>query len=181
MSASVCSRLADLLRKRDDDRLSLAEERLLSAHLTSCDACAVEALAHDPVLLFARDAARGAPEAPAAEDRDRFVADVLAATAATKAGRRFTASRPGIGLRIAASLLLTASLVGGWYARGRFAPAGKGGTVPVAAAAAARPAPAETLPTVEEVGAVGAVVYQFPASRPGEPTVVFVVDRNADI
>jgi hypothetical protein len=39
----------------------------------------------------------------------------------------------------------------------------------------------ETLPAVEDLDATGAVVYQFPASKPGEPTVVFVVDRNADI
>jgi anti-sigma factor RsiW len=181
VNASVCSRLADLLRKRDDDRLSLAEERLLSAHLASCDACAAEALRHDPVLLFARDAARSAPDVLTVEARERFVGDVLAATAAAKAGRRLTVSRAGIGLRIAATLLLAASVVGGWYARGRVAPSAAGGTVPVADAAAARPVPAETLPTVEEVGAVGAVVYQFPASKPGEPTVVFVVDRNADI
>ena len=39
----------------------------------------------------------------------------------------------------------------------------------------------ETLPAVEEIGGDGSVVYQFPPTAPGEPTVVFVVDRNADI
>ncbi len=181
MSGPVCSRLADLLEKRDADRLSLAEERLLSAHLVSCEACAAEALRHDPVLLFARDAARSPSDVLTAEARERFVDDVLAATTAAKAGRRLPASRSGVGLRIAASLLLAASVVAGWYARGRVAPSLPGGAVPVAEAAAVRPVLAETLPPVEDVGAVGAVVYQFPASKPGEPTVVFVVDRNADI
>ncbi|MRR13328.1 hypothetical protein EG835_12940, partial [bacterium] len=61
MNAPVCSRLGDLLEKRDGDRLSSSEERLLAAHLVSCDACAAEALRHDPVLLFVRDAARSTP------------------------------------------------------------------------------------------------------------------------
>ncbi len=182
MSTPVCSRLDDLLAKRDGDRLSPSEERLLAGHLASCDACAAEALGHDPVLLFARDAARSAPDVLSAEAREHFVADVLAATTAARAGRRHGVSRTGIGLRIAASLLLAVSVAGVWYARGR------GGAspfpeaaLPVAAAAATSPARVETLPVVEGVRAAGAVVYQFPASRPGEPTVVFVVDRNADI
>jgi hypothetical protein len=53
--------------------------------------------------------------------------------------------------------------------------------MPVAGATGTRPVPVETLPAVEGVSAIGAVVYQFPASKAGEPTVVFVVDRNADI
>jgi hypothetical protein len=177
----VCSRLDDLLAKRDGDRLSLSEERLLAGHLVSCDACAAEALRHDPVLLFARDAARSAPDVLSDEARERFVADVLAATTAAKSGRRHTVSRAGIGLRIAASLLLAVSVAGVWYARERGASPLPEGPLPVAAAAATGPELVETLPVVEDVRAAGAVVYQFPASRPGEPTVVFVVDRNADI
>lgn len=181
MSTPVCSRLDDLLARRDGDRLSPSEERLLAGHLVSCDACAAEALGHDPVLLFARDAARGAPDVLSAEAREHFVADVLAATTAAKAGRRHSVSRTGIGLRIAASLLLAVSVAGVWYARGRGASPFPEGALPVAAAAATSPPRVETLPVVEDVRAAGAVVYQFPASRPGEPTVVFVVDRNADI
>ena len=51
----------------------------------------------------------------------------------------------------------------------------------LAQAPAALPAPSEPLPAVEEMASGDAVVYQFPATAPGEPTVVFVVDRNADI
>lgn len=181
MNTPVCSRLDDLLAKRDGDRLSLAEERLLAGHLVSCDACAAEALRHDPVLLFARDAARSAPDVLTAEGRERFVGDVLAATAAAKAGRRHSVSRTGIGLRIAASLLVAASVAAVWYARGRGASPSPEGAFPVADAAGEWSEQGETLPAVEDVRATGAVVYQFPASRPGEPTVVFVVDRNADI
>ena len=181
MNVPVCPRLGDLLEKRDGDRLSLSEERLLAGHLASCDGCAAEALRHDPVLLFARDAARGASDVLTAEAREHFVGDVLAATAAARAGRRLPVSRTGLGLRIAASLLLAASVAGVWYVRGRGASTSPERAFPVADAAGARPAQVETLPAVEDVGAVGAVVYQFPASKPGEPTVVFVVDRNADI
>lgn len=181
MTPPVCSHLDDLLEKRDGDRLSPSEERLLAGHLVSCDACADEALRHDPVLLFARDAAQSTPEVLTAEARDRFVGDVLAATAAARAGRRHSVSRTGVGLRIAASLLLAASVAGVWYARGRGASPSPEGSSPVATAAGERTDQVEMIPAVENVGSAGAVVYQFPASMPGEPTVVFVVDRNADI
>lgn len=181
MNASVCSRLGDLLERRDGDHLSPSEERLLARHLVSCDACAAEALRRDPVLLFARDAARSAPEVLTDDARERFVGDVLAATAAAKTGRRHSVSRTVLGLRIAASLLLVASVAGVWYVRGRGFSPSPGETFPAVVAAGARTVRVETLPAVENLGADGAIVYQFPASKPGEPTVVFVVDRNADI
>ena len=181
MSAPVCSRLGDLLARRGADRLSLAEERLLREHLESCDACTAEALRSDPVLLFSRDAASSSPEVLAADERERFVGAVLAATVAARADRRLHPVRLGAGLRIAASLLLAASLVGIWFSRGRAPAPSPGPAAPVALARDDRPAPAEALAPVEEVGGAGAVVYQFPSTAPGEPTVVFVVDRNADI
>jgi anti-sigma factor RsiW len=181
VNAPVCSRLGDLLEKRDGDRLSPSEERLLAGHLVSCDACADEALRHDPVLLFVRDAARSTADVLTAEARERFVGDVLAATTAAKAGRRHSVSRTGVGLRIAASLLLAASVAGVWYVRGRGMSPSPERAIPVAEAGGQPPVQVETLPAVEVLGAAGSVVYQFPASKPGEPTVVFVVDRNADI
>ena len=181
MNAPVCSRLDDLLERRDGDRLSPSEERLLAGHLVSCDACAAEALRRDPVLLFARDAARRTADVLTDEARERFVGDVLAATAAARTGRRHSVSRTALGLRIAASLLLAASVAGVWYVRGRGVSPSPEGTTPATMAAGARSVRVETLPAVEDLGAAGAIVYQFPASKPGEPTVVFVVDRNADI
>ncbi len=181
MNESVCSRLGELLGRRDGDRLSPSEERLLAGHLVTCEACAAEALCHDPVLLFARDAARSAPEVLTAEARERFVGDVLAAAAAAKSGRRLAVSRSGVGLRLAASLLLAASVAGVWFLRESGTFSGPDVTLPVADATAPVPAQVETAPAVEAVSAAGAAVYQFAASRPGEPTVVFVVDRNADI
>ncbi len=181
MNAPVCARLDDLLERRDGDRLSPSEERLLAGHLVSCDACAAEALRRDPVLLFTRDAARRTADVMTDEARERFVGDVLAATAAARTGRRHSVSRTALGLRIAASMLLAASVAGIWYVRGRGASPSPEGTIPATMAAGARSVRVETLPAVEDLGAAGAIVYQFPASKPGEPTVVFVVDRNADI
>jgi hypothetical protein len=181
VSLSVCSRLGDLLARRDEDRLSASEERLLRGHVASCTACASEALRHDPTLLFSREAAADAPELLPAEARERFVGDVLAAVGAAKAERRFGAGHAGTRLKVAASLLLAASLVGVWVARDRGVGSPRDATPPVALAKEARSAPSEVLPAIEEIGGDGAVVYQFPATAPGEPTVVFVVDRNADI
>lgn len=178
MSAAACDRIEDLLRRREEDRLSLEEQRLLRAHLASCDACAAEAFRHDPVLLFAADAE---PEAATADARERFVADVLASVAAAKAGRRLRSARAGVGLRLAASLLLAAAVAGVWLSRDRGETPSGGEAFPVALAPRAVPEPAEPVPAFESLGGAGAVVYQFPATTPGEPTVVFVVDRNADI
>ena len=175
MTASPCARLGELLAGRDADRLSAADAALLRRHLDACDACAVRALRHDPALLFARGAG---PEPLSDGERERFVGDVLASVAAARAARRSSfAPRGSAGLRLAASLLLAASVAAGWFAwRGE-----EPSAAPLAQAPAALPAPSEPLPAVEEMASGDAVVYQFPATAPGEPTVVFVVDRNADI
>lgn len=179
MTGPVCSRLEELLARRADDRLAAGEERLLREHLAACEACAAEALRRDPLLLFVRGVA---PEPLAEEARERFVAGVLAAAGAARAERRLHPARTAHVLRLAASLLLAASLVGVWFARDGSREAPLAPEAPVVLARDARPAAAaEALPAVEEIGGDGAVVYQFPATVPGEPTVVFVVDRNADI
>jgi hypothetical protein len=179
VNTPACSRLGELLARRDEDRLSPEEARLLREHLAACAPCAEEALRRDPVLLFAREA--GSPaEVLGPAERERFVADVLAAAGAARSRRRLRARPPASLLRIAASLLLAACLAGAWFVRGRLSPPGPE-TAPVALAEEPRVSPSDTPPAVEEIGAVGAVVYEFPSSAPGEPTVVFVVDRNADI
>ena len=178
MNAPLCPRLAELLSLRDEDRLSFSEERLLREHFAACDACALEALRHDPVLLFSRSAT---PESLSAEACEKFVDGVLSATFAAKAERRLRSARFRGGLRLAASLLLAAGLIGVWVARGPRGGTPEGGSAPVAVAREGVGAVPETVPAVEEIGGEGAVVYQFPATQPGEATVVFVVDRNADI
>ena len=178
MNASVCSRLPELLARRDGDRLPVPEARLLREHLASCDECANEALRHDPVLLLSRGATAAEPLGEA--ERERFVADVLAAAGAVRARRRILPGRSPALLRVAASLLLAACLAGAWLVRGRVGPSGSV-EAPSVVAAQPRAVPPDAVPAVEALGGVGAVVYEFPASAPGEATVVFVVDRNADI
>ncbi len=178
MSDSACSRLGELLARRDEDRLSLPEERLLREHLAACGPCAARAVAHDPVLLFTPEAT-GDVLTP--ESRERLVGDVLAAAGAIRAGRRLASGRRVVVLRIAASLLLAVSVAGAWLWRGGGTASPREEAGPVSVAAEAGTAPAEAFSPIEAVGGAGAVVYQFPAARPGEPTVVFVVDRNADI
>jgi anti-sigma factor RsiW len=178
VNGSVCSRLGELLVGRDEDRLTRAEERLLRAHLATCVSCADAALRHDPVLLFARAAA---VDALTAEARERFVEGVVAAAATARAGRRLRPRRAGAILRLAASVLLAAAVAGVWLARDR-EPGRPEPPAPALAGTGEIPAPSGELPpAVETVGGAGAVVYQFPPTTPGEPTVVFVVDRNADI
>ena len=179
MRELACDRLDDLLARREEDRLTAAEEGFLRGHLASCEACAAEALRRDPVLLFARAAA---PEPLSADARERFVDGVLAAAATAKAGRRLQRAHSRPVLRLAASLLLAASVAGVWLARD----AGDGSAEAprpelVAAADEGVRTPPDVIPAVEDLGGDAAVVYQFPSTRPGEPTVVFVVDRNADI
>ncbi len=179
MSEAACNRLDDLLARREEDRLSPAEEGFLRGHLASCEDCAADALRRDPVLLFARAAA---PESLSAEARERFVDGVLAAAATAKAGRRLQRAHSRPVLRLAASLLLAASVAGAWLAReSGDGPAEAPRPELVVAADEGVRTPPDVAPAVEDLGGDTAVVYQFPSTRPGEPTVVFVVDRNADI
>lgn len=179
MRELACDRLDDLLTRREEDRLTPAEEGFLRGHLASCEACASEALRRDPVLLFARTVA---PEPLSADARERFVSGVLAATATAKAGRRLQRAHARPVLRLAASLLLAASVAGVWLARESGGdPSEASRPDLVAAVDEGVRTPPDVVPAVEDLGGDAAVVYQFPSTRPGEPTVVFVVDRNADI
>ncbi len=165
-----------LLALREGDELPPEGTARLAAHLAGCAACRDAAVAADPTLLFLPLAA--SRDLPADEAAGRRVVDeTLAAVALLRSRRRFEL-RPGPRrLRIAAALLAGVGLAGLWASRER-----AGGVPPASKPAAAaqlpdRPAP----PAVEKVEGAGAVVYQFASSAPGEPTVVFVVDRNADL
>lgn len=181
MSSPLCLRLDELLAGRDADRLSAADASLLRRHLDDCAGCAARALGRDPVLLFARGAG---PEPLSAAERERFVGGVLASVAAARAARRGSVSpfRAHAALRLAASILLAVTVAGGWWAWRREATAPAGAPVARAAVpAVSSVGPSEAVPAVEEISSGEAVVYQFPATEPGEPTVVFLVDHNADI
>ena len=164
-----------LLALREGDELPPEGTARLAAHLAECAACRDAALDADPTLLFLPLAAPRDLPADEAAGR-RVVEETLAAVALLRSRRRFEL-RPGPRrLRIAAALLAGVGLTGLWASRERAGapPESK----PVAATRLpGRPAP----PAVEKVESPGAVVYQFASSTPGEPTVVFVVDRNADL
>ena len=196
------TRVHALLAKRADDSISAVETRALKAHLLSCTSCAEEAAADDPTLLFIPLSASGEgrlsrrserqreqESASARADAERVVADVLAAVEVERSRRRLEAM-PRLKQRralLAASLALVGAGLLGWIS---FKKVGPVPSVQVAAHvapatsavhAAALPAQAAARPVIEDLANPGATVYEFASASPQEPTVVFIVDRNADI
>ena len=176
MTAAVCpsrSRIAALLSLRQRGDLGRAGRQELLLHLGACDACREDSLAADPTLLFL-------PLAGAAAGQDRASEPlgpaVMAAITLVRREKGLARVQRRTYLRLAAAFV-GLSLLAAWAVRTRVRP-----EAPLAEAArAAAPVPVrrDPLPPIEGVGSPDARVYQFTAS--GEPTVVFVVDRNADI
>jgi hypothetical protein len=202
---AVCGereRVRALLVRRADDSISSLESRSLKAHLLSCAACAEEAAAEDPTLLFVPLAASSdvRPAGGRREDRrsaqlgqeleaeaDRVVADVLAAVEVERSRRRLGSPAKNRRALLAASVALVgAGLLGyiTWKSHGS-APGPAERVERVAAQrvapAALSPAPALRRPVIEDLKNPGATVYEFASASPQEPTLVFIVDRNADI
>ncbi len=184
---------ARLSALRFRDALDAAGEGLLARHVSACAACLAEAVAVDPTLLFVRlsvsaeadeDASRGAHRSARgardeAAEAEILAADVLAAIRVRDAegtGRR-RRRRAGLPpwLRAAAVVLLASGLAAVLYLK---KPASNVASVPPPGAtgvlAAARP-------IVERLENPGARVYQFAASTPAGPTVVFVANPGADL
>jgi hypothetical protein len=184
---------ARLAALRSRDALDAAGEELLARHVAACATCLAGAVAVDPTILFVRlsasaeaeeDASRGAHRI-AREARDEaaeaeiLAADVLVAIRVRDAeetgrSRRGRAARSSW-LRAAAVALLASGLAAVLYLR---KPA-----LPVASAPAPGTAGATAAlrPIVERLENPGARVYQFAASSPTEPTVVFVANPDADL
>jgi hypothetical protein len=192
-------------------RLALSEENLssssslptlsseLKAHLSACAACAAEAAALDPALVFAPLAASVSPEPastgrrpapPVAEDARR-VADAVLEELRRRA--RVTTSAPAApasawwrtrrAAQAAALVALTAGLAGlvRWES---LRPAGPADTIASAVTPGERvPAPADApaRPLIEGVRSPNARVYEFASASPREPAVVFVANPNADL
>ena len=135
-------------------------------------------MAKDPTLFFAPLARSFNPESFSASDvRDgkEMASDVLAVIESQRLDRRLRPPRPF--LKVAALVLAGAGLAGILLLR-------HGGNLPPAveaSAASATSAAAATAPLVEEVTCRDAKIYQFAPEAPGQPSVVFVVDRNADL
>ncbi len=177
---------------------SLSSE--LKAHLASCAACAAEAAALDPTLVFAPLAASVSPEPPLADRRPappvaedaRRVADAVldevrrrarVSTGATHAPAP-AAWRHRRLAQAAALVGFTAGLAGlvRWeVARPRGAPVTVAQASPTPPAAAPMPFDAPARPLIESIRSPNVRVYEFAAASPGEPSVVFVANPNADL
>ncbi|HEY3350833.1 MAG TPA: hypothetical protein VGM13_13735 [Thermoanaerobaculia bacterium] len=209
MRFSVCP---DSSRVLAAVRLSLSEEDLsssssslpslpsdLKAHLSSCPACAAEAAALDPALVFAPLAASVSrepastgrrPAPPVAEDARR-VADAVLEELRRRA--RVTTSAPAAPAaswwrthrvaQAAALVALTAGLAGlvRWESARLAAPADTVASAVTPPAAAPAPADAPARPLIEGVRSPNARVYEFASNSPLEPAVVFVANPNADL
>jgi hypothetical protein len=207
--AIVCPdapRMAALLGERERDTLDAAGQGALNRHLEECGSCRAHAVASDPTLLFALLSVSCDPEGDSSlpagrgerrdgsdrsdrsdrsdDERERLVAGVLAATAVSRSGsrlERFERKPRPVLLRAASIALLGVGIAGLWASRSpRPLPeaAGTGGETSLTSAASR---PSEPPPSIEGVDRPGVQVYQFASTAPGEPTVVFVVDRNADL
>jgi hypothetical protein len=189
---------AGLLRAREADVLSRDDRRLLQVHLAACGECRSAALSLDPTLLFAPMA--GPSGDTAAGEGRKMAADVRAVLEAQRIDQRIRRPRvvlPGSfnmghpALKAAALLLFGAGLAGLVSLR----PWEDGGQAPARVAAMTPGADANArdlhdlhdvrvaaaIPFIDGVESPGAKVYQFAAEVPGQPAVVFVVDRNADL
>lgn len=171
-----------LVRARETDDLSRENRRLLLEHLAACGACRAEAVSLDPTLLFAPLAASAGGDTAGTgteDDGRRLAADVRAVLEARRIDRRMM-RRPSHPYLAAAALLVAGAGLAGLLS---LRPWGGDEKLPsrLAAAAGSRVVPAASAPLVEGVESPGVKVYQFAADAPGQPAVVFVVDRNADL
>ncbi len=184
---------ARLAALRSRDALDAAGEEFLARHASSCPACLADAVAVDPTLLFVRLSASAEAEEDATRGTHRMVreardeaaeaeilaADVLAAIRVRDAEGSGRIRRRGAGLppwlRAAAVVLLASGLAAVLYLRRPTLPAAPDPTPPAAGVLAGAP------PIVERLENPGARVYQFAASDPTGPTVVFVANPGADL
>jgi hypothetical protein len=187
-------RTVRLVRARDTDDLSRDDRRLLLNHLSECGECRSTAVSLDPTLFFAPMAGPAA-DVTGCEGR-KMASDVLAILEGQRIDLRIRRPRQSIlnspVLKAAALLLLGAGLAGlvslhPWGGdaktpvRAAAVMEGTGGTAATAATNVHAVPVAARAPLIETVESPGVKVYQFAADAPGQPMVVFVVDRNSDL
>lgn len=195
MSSNECtsaSRIRALVARREDDRITLEEKKELAAHVAGCSSCSALATHLDPSLFFLSlsasldDSLNDPLHDIAADD---FEARSLAASTLAAIGRservrlRAPLRRPM--LKAASVALLAGALLTFLVAKDRSAPVNTASAVS-SAIVPALPEPvrletASLRPLIEEVRNPGARVYQFAASSPKDPSVVFVANPNADL
>jgi hypothetical protein len=158
----------------------------LKAHLASCGACAAEARALDPTLLFV-PLASSVAAAPAAEDVRRVTDDVLAEVRRRSRGVTPPATRPFFSRRFLQAAALVALAAGLFGIDGIRRAQKEQAKAPEGLA----PTPDErqgwldvrppVRPLIQDLKNPGARVYQFAAVSPKEPNVVFIADPHADL
>lgn len=160
----------------------------LKAHLASCASCAAEARALDPTLLFVPLGTSFAA-APAAEDVRRVTDDVLAEVRRRSRVVAPRAPRPFYTRRLLQAAALVALAAGVFGVEG-IRLARKEHAADLAPTPDERRDKADTLasdvrpparPMIQDLKNPGARVYEFAASSPGEPNVVFIADPHADL
>jgi hypothetical protein len=181
-------RTVRLVRARETDDLSRDDRRLLLDHLSGCGECRSTAVSLDSTLFFA-PMAGPATDVTDSEGR-KMASDVLAVLEGQRIDRRIRRPRRSIlnspVLKVAALLLLGAGLAGlislhPWGGDAK-APARVATVMEGTAATKVHAVPAAaSAPLIETVDSPGVKVYQFSADAPGQPAVVFVVDRNSDL
>lgn len=191
------SRVEELLGKRESDEISALQNRWLIKHLDTCAGCGRRAVTEDPLLLLTPLSAGRDPGAAAyssgRDDADlAFVRSGVDSLVRIDSFRR-TLDRPRkFGwVKMAASLLVAVSAAAWFFGSGDrlarlrepAAPGTAGPLAPAPVSGATRLAKAAhpEVPWIENVSDPGAQVYQFSPTAPGEPLVVFVVSRNADL
>lgn len=174
-----------LVSRHGEGELSLEEETLLRRHVVACPPCSADAVRQDPTFLFAplsvsaEAGLRGAHPFEGDDEVEATVTEVLSAIDSRRIRR--TGLRFSPLLKAAAVVLLAAGLFLALRPRsGSRTPAA--GSPGAPEATAGTPAATELAsPLIEGVGNPDARVYQFAASSPQEPNIVFVANPAADL
>lgn len=177
--SAACARARERFSLYGEDRLDPEERRDVREHLRACRACAEEATASDPSLLFAALPA----EEVSAEEVDRVVSAVRTGVALRRAEKKLARSPRRIAAigSAAAVVALTLLLPGLPETPDRRSAAADLPAASVPASSAPflpGAAPASTGERFPE----DATIYDWnPGSSRNEPRVVWIVDRSLDI
>lgn len=177
--SAACARARERFSLYGEDRLDPEERRDVREHLRACRACAEDAAAADPSLLFAALPA----EEVSAEEVARVVSAVRTGVALRRAEKRLARSPRRIAAigSAAAVVALTLLLPGRPEPRDTRSAAAD---LPAASvpASSAPFLPASAPPSTGERFPEDATIYDWnPGSSRNEPRVVWIVDRSLDI
>jgi hypothetical protein len=182
MSAS-CRQILSRLEDYAMEALSAEQRRAVREHLSRCADCRAEAVAADPLFLFAGSAPAALPD----EEASRILEAVRAGVAWKQAESRIESParrrRWSALASAAAAVILTLWLPGAAARRTAGRAPGQPQAAETVLAPAAAPAPAGDVleaPGGRQRYPADATIYDW-NSGPGQPRVVWIVDRSIDI